>query len=89
MRLIVTEKNDAAQKIADLLAAGKPKADKVYNTPVYRFTVDGEECVTIGLSGHILEPDFTPQLVYKKRGGWIGITTEGEVLDAMLHASLP
>ena len=41
MRLVVTEKNDAAQKIADLLGATKPKADKVYSTPVYRFTVDG------------------------------------------------
>mgnify|MGYP000228859513 CR=1 FL=1 len=58
MKLVVTEKNDAAQKIADLLGATKPKADKVYSTPVYRFTVEGEEWVTIGLRGHILEPDF-------------------------------
>ena len=36
MKLVVTEKNDAAQKIADLLGATKPKADKVYSTPVYR-----------------------------------------------------
>ena len=70
MKLVVTEKNDAAQKIADLLGVKKPKADKVYSTPVYRFDVDGEEWVTIGLRGHILEPDFTPQIVYKKRGGW-------------------
>ena len=66
MKLVVTEKNDAAQKIADLLGATKPKADKVYNTPVYRFTIDGEEWVTIGLRGHILEPDFTPVLTYRK-----------------------
>ena len=70
MKLVVTEKNDAAQKIADLLGVKKPKADKVYSTPVYRFDVDGEEWVTIGLRGHILEPDFTPTLIYKKRGGW-------------------
>ena len=70
MKLVVTEKNDAAQKIADLLGATKPKADKVYSTPVYRFTVDGEDWVTIGLRGHILEPDFATALVYKKRGGW-------------------
>jgi anti-sigma regulatory factor (Ser/Thr protein kinase) len=48
MRLVVTEKNDAAQKIADLLASGKPKADKVYNTPVYRFDVDGEDFTSAG-----------------------------------------
>ena len=89
MKLVVTEKNDAAQKIADLLGATKPTSDKVYSTPVYRFTVDGEEWVTIGLRGHILEPDFATALVYKKRGGWRGVTAEGEVLDAEVPASLP
>ena len=89
MKLVVTEKNDAAQKIADLLGVKKPKAEKVYSTPVYRFDVDGEEWVTIGLRGHILEPDFAPTMVYKKRGGWQGITEEGETLPAELPASLP
>ena len=56
---------------------------------MYRFTVDGEEWVTIGLRGHILEPDFTPQLVYKKRGGWKGGTAEGESLAAEVADSLP
>lgn len=46
------KKNIAAQKIAQLLAdAGKPKNDKVYNTQVYRFTVDGEDWVSMGLAG--------------------------------------
>lgn len=89
VRLVVTEKNDAAQKIADLLGATKPKADKVYSTPVYRFSVEGEEWVTIGLRGHILEPDFAPTMVYKKRGGWQGVTEEGETMPADLPASLP
>lgn len=89
MKLVVTEKNDAAQKIADLLGVKKPKADKVYSTPVYRFEVDGEEWVTIGLRGHILEPDFAPTMVYKKRGGWQGVTEEGETLPARLPDALP
>ena len=88
MKLVVTEKNDAAVKIADLLGASKPKADKVFNTPVYRFEVEGEEWVTIGLRGHILEPDFTPSLTYKKRGGWEGVTAEGEMLAAVVPDSL-
>ena len=88
MKLVVTEKNDAAQKIADLLGATKPKADKVYNTPVYRFNVDGEEWVTIGLRGHILEPDFTPVLTYLKTKGWMGVTEGGEMLPAQLPDSL-
>lgn len=88
MRLVVTEKNDAAEKIASLLGT-KAKKDKVYNTPVYRFEVDGEEWVTIGLRGHILEPDFTPELVYKQRGGWRGVTDDGEAVPADIPASLP
>ena len=88
MKLVVTEKNDAAEKIASLLGS-KARKDKVFNTPVYRFDVDGEEWVTIGLRGHILEPDFTPQLVYKKRGGWRGVTAEGEAVPATIPADLP
>ena len=42
MKLVVTEKQDAAQKIANILGA-KAKSDKVFTTPVYRFEVDGEE----------------------------------------------
>ncbi len=89
MKLVVTEKKDAAEQIARLLSPGKPKADKVYNTPVYRYTIDGEEWVNIGLRGHILEPDFTPQLVYKKRTGWQGITAEGESVPARVPDTLP
>ena len=42
MKLVVTEKQDAAQKIAKILGASV-KSDKVFTTPVYRFDVDGEE----------------------------------------------
>lgn len=88
MRLVVTEKNDAAEKIAALLGASKPVKDKVFSTPVYRFDVAGEEWVTIGLRGHILEPDFAPMLVYKKSTGWRGVTAEGESLAANVPADL-
>ena len=89
MKLVVTEKNIAAQKIADLLGVGKPKADKVYNTPVYRFERAGEEWVTIGLRGHILEPDFMPSIVYSKKDGWQGVNAEGEVRPANIPDFLP
>lgn len=82
MKLVVTEKNDAAQQIARLLGSGRPKADKVYDTPVYRFEVDGEEWVNIGLRGHILAPDFPPELKYDKGQGWYGVSEDGEVLPA-------
>ncbi|MGO5499935.1 DNA topoisomerase I [Paratractidigestivibacter faecalis] len=83
MKLIVTEKNDAAGQIARLLSdSGKPKADKVYDTPVYRFRRGGEDCVTIGLRGHILQPDFPPELKFNDEEGWFGVTAEGEILPA-------
>ncbi|MDR0513941.1 MAG: DNA topoisomerase I, partial [Coriobacteriaceae bacterium] len=89
MRLVVTEKNIAAQKIADLLGTGRPKQDKVYSTPVYRFTREGEEWVAIGLRGHILEPDFMPSLTYQKTNGWQGVNEEGAQVKAIIPESLP
>lgn len=89
MKLVVTEKNDAAGQIAHLLSSKKPKRDKVYSTPIYRFEVDGEEWVTIGLRGHILEPDFTESIVYKKRGGWKGVDAQGKIIPASIPDDLP
>lgn len=62
MNLVISEKNIAAKRIAEILAVGKPKADKVYTTPVYEFRRDGEDWVSIGLKGHIMEVDFAPAL---------------------------
>jgi DNA topoisomerase I len=59
VRLVVSEKNIAAKRIAEILAVGASKADKVYTTPVYTFKGrDGEEWVSIGLKGHIMGVDF-------------------------------
>lgn len=89
MRLVVTEKNDAAKKISQILSTGaKPKEDKVYNTPVYRFTHNGEEWVTIGLRGHILAVDFPRELRWKRGRGWFGVDEEGQEVSADLPASL-
>lgn len=83
MKLVVAEKNIAAQKIAQLLAdAGAPKNDKVYNTQVYRFKVGGEDWVSMGLAGHILAPDFPDEILFDKKMGWYSLTEDGEVLPA-------
>jgi len=59
MRLIVTEKNNSAKKIADILGRGEAKADKAYKVPFYTWTdADGSEQMTIGLKGHVLGPAF-------------------------------
>ena len=90
MKLVIAEKNIAAQKIAQLLSdAGKPKNDKVYNTAVYRFTVDGEEWVSMGLAGHILAPDFPDEILFDEKNGWYSVTEDGEVLPADVPDGLP
>jgi DNA topoisomerase-1 len=86
LQLIITEKNDAAKRIADLLSVKKPQADKVFDTPVYRFEWKGTECVALGLRGHILEVDFTPTLSYGKKLGWYGIGEDG---TTRIPAQLP
>jgi DNA topoisomerase-1 len=58
MRLIVTEKNNSALKIADILSGGKAKADATYKVPHYTWSDGGEEVVTIGLKGHVMNPAF-------------------------------
>ncbi|MBR3316415.1 MAG: DNA topoisomerase I [Atopobiaceae bacterium] len=89
MRLVVTEKNDAATQIARLLCdVGKPKSDKVYNTPIFRFQHEGEDWVTIGLRGHILAPDFPKELKFDATQGWYGVSADGEVMPATVPASL-
>lgn len=89
MILVVTEKNDAAQQIARLLSeSGKPTADKVYNTPIYRFRHGGDDWVTIGLRGHILQPDFPPDLKYDTKEGWYGLTADGDHLPADIPDTL-
>jgi DNA topoisomerase-1 len=59
VRLIVTEKNNSAKKIAEILGRGTAKADKAYKVPFYTWTDEnGVEQMTIGLKGHVLGPAF-------------------------------
>ncbi len=60
MRLIVTEKNNSAKKIAEILGApsGGAVSDKAFKVPYYTWTdADGDQ-MSIGLKGHVLGPAF-------------------------------
>ena len=58
MRLIVTEKNNSAKKIAEILSDGAAKDDAAYKVPFYTWDgADGPQ-MTIGLKGHVLNPAF-------------------------------
>ena len=87
MKLVVAEKTNAAENIAKELGVGTKK-DKVYNTPVCRFTREGEKWVAMGLRGHILAVDFPRELQWREDQGWFGVDEEGEVFPASLPSTL-
>ncbi len=58
MRLIVTEKNNSAKKIAEILSKGEAKADASYKVPYYSWGEGDEAEMTVGLKGHVLNPAF-------------------------------
>jgi DNA topoisomerase I len=58
MRLIISEKANAAKKIAQFLAEGPVKEGKHRSVPHHTFTWKGEESVSVGLKGHVLNPEF-------------------------------
>ncbi len=61
MRLIISEKANAAKKIAQFLAEGPVKDGKHRSVPHHTFTWKGEECVSVGLKGHVLNPEYPEQ----------------------------
>ena len=87
MRLVIAEKNNAAENIAKELGHGVKK-DKVYNTPISRFTRNGEEWVAIGLRGHILAVDFPRELHWTAADGWFGVDEDGAITPADLPPTL-
>lgn len=59
MRLIITEKDNAASKIAKILAKGKVSQSTFFKVPYYTLVDrNGEETCVIGLKGHVLQVDF-------------------------------
>lgn len=88
MRLIVSEKNIAARRIAEILATGKPKTESVHGVPVYRFRRDGEDWASIGLKGHILAVDF-PRALRWRGDGWAAEWPDGRLTPADVPRELP
>ncbi|MEM2925475.1 MAG: DNA topoisomerase I [Methanocellales archaeon] len=54
MHLIITEKDTAARRIANILGNGNVKVGKIEGVNIYEFN----QSVVVGLSGHILALDF-------------------------------
>ncbi len=58
MRLIVTEKNNSAKRIAEILSGGAAKADAAYKVPHYTWSDSDGDHMAIGLKGHVMSPAF-------------------------------
>src|SRR5919206_1978835 len=58
MRLIISEKANTAQKISQFLAEGPVKEGKHRSVPHHTFTWKGEETVSVGLKGYVLNPEY-------------------------------
>ncbi|MDD5748479.1 MAG: DNA topoisomerase I [Actinomycetota bacterium] len=64
MKLIITEKNQAAQRIASILSKGTAKREGGPRSSLYVFSDDSDEVKCIGLRGHIMKVDFPDE--YKR-----------------------
>ncbi len=61
MRLIISEKANTAKKIAQFLSEGPVKEGKHRSVPHHTFKWKGEETVSVGLKGHVLNPEYPEQ----------------------------
>ena len=58
MRLIITEKNNSARKIAEILSGGDAKSDATYKVPFYTWSDSEGDQMTVGLKGHVMGVAF-------------------------------
>lgn len=61
MRLIISEKANTAKKIAQFLSEGPVKEGKHRSVPHHTFEWKGEQTVSVGLKGHVLNPEYPEQ----------------------------
>ena len=61
-KLIVTEKNNTAARIATILSGGDLRRAYPHRVPVFTFRAEGHDVTVIGLRGHIQNLDYPPEL---------------------------
>ncbi len=77
MRLIISEKEIAARRIAQILSGNGVKEEKVYGVPVHSFSYNGADYKSIGLKGHILQVEFSPEY-----SNWMKVPPQ-DLIDAV------
>ncbi len=76
MKVIISEKEIAAKRIAAILSGNGVKEEKIYGIPVHYIKYAGKDCAVIGLKGHILQVDFP-----KEYSNWFKVDP-AELIDA-------
>jgi DNA topoisomerase-1 len=61
-KLIISEKSDAAARIATILSRGSSKRASINKVPVFQFEDDTGPVHVVGLRGHIIELDYPPSM---------------------------
>src|ERR671921_363572 len=82
MRLIISEKANTAKKIAQFLSEGPVKEGKHRSVPHHTFTWKGEETVSVGLKGHVLNPEYPEEY-----SNWQKVEPR-ELIDAQILKSV-
>src|ERR671914_2750024 len=82
MRLIISEKANTAKKIAQFLSEGPVKEGKHRSVPHHTFTWNGEETVSVGLKGHVLNPEYPEEY-----SNWQKVEPR-ELIDAQILKSV-
>src|SRR5918997_606762 len=82
MRLIISEKANAAKKVAQFLAEGTVKDGKHRSVPHHTFKWGGEQCVSVGLKGHVLNPEYPEEY-----SNWQKVEPS-ELIDAEIRKSV-
>jgi len=66
MRLIITEKNNSAEKIADILSGGSAKENKSFTVPIFKWSDEDGDHSVLGTGGHAVERAFPEGKEYKQ-----------------------
>ncbi|MDQ2672299.1 MAG: DNA topoisomerase, partial [Actinomycetota bacterium] len=82
MRLIISEKANTAKKIAQFLSEGSVREGKHRSVPHHTFTWKGEETVSVGLKGHVLNPEYPEEY-----SNWQKVEPR-ELIDAEIKKSV-
>jgi DNA topoisomerase-1 len=61
VELVIAEKNNAAERIAEILSGGDFSTRRVNGVNVYEWNDEPGERVCVGLAGHVVEVDFTDE----------------------------